>query len=276
MRSPAAPAPAPGGGPTAARLLLAGCPEGATEPVQLADKLERLGLVARGSERVANGLPDFISLGAHDFGLSAGAAAQAIAADVIGEATSRLGAVEAATAEQCALALALDHVPGTRTAAAQAMAAAAALIAGALGARAMFWSPAQLWSPTAMLGEAAVAMQRQGLPPVLHVVAFAVHRFAATLVIDTRGLAWFGGWELRLICPHHYNPAEGLRRAGRLAIAMMVEGPGGGLNSVSDMADGWASATVPGLLPGERLTIGALLSEGERTILPVTLTPGAR
>lgn len=134
---------------------------------------------------------------------------------------------------------------------------AVGLVAAAIGADSIGWLPANLWSSAPMFGEAIVATERQGLPPIMHLVAFA----AVNDVIETHGLAWFCGHELRLTAPSAYPEREALRRAARLAIdAFMHDGLAGPM-------------TVAGIDKGEQLVIGPRVDSGSAPIVPVELRP---
>lgn len=131
------------------------------------------------------------------------------------------------------------------------------LVAAAIEADSVGWLPANLWSSASMFGEAIVATERQGLPPIMHLVAFE----ATTTTIATRGLAWFCGHELRLTAPSGYPEREALRRAARLAIdAFMHDGLAGPM-------------TVAGIDKGEQLVIGPRVDNGSAPIVPVELRP---
>lgn len=134
---------------------------------------------------------------------------------------------------------------------------AAGLVSSALDANSVGWTAANLWSSAALFGEAVVAVERQGLPPIMHLVAFA----AAAGVIETHGLAWFCGHELRLTAPSGYPEREALRRAARLAIDAF-------------MHDGLAGAvTVAGIDKGEQLVIGQCVDNEPVPVVPIELRP---
>ena len=134
---------------------------------------------------------------------------------------------------------------------------AVGLVAAAIGADSIGWLPANLWSSASLFGEAVVATERQGLPPIMHLVAFE----ASDAVIETHGLAWFCGHELRLTAPSAYPEREALRRAARLAIdAFMHDGLAGPM-------------TVAGIDKGEQLVIGPRVDNGSVSYVPVELRP---
>jgi hypothetical protein len=128
-----------------------------------------------------------------------------------------------------------------RLSAAQHLCIAALAIGSAVGAGRLYWSPAQLWSPFSALKDAVVALQDQGLPPILHLVAM-VSRAEGRL--STNGLSLFSGVEIILEYPPHMPSADAVRRLARLAIHAMVVGP---------MQSG---AAIAGLEPGEALLFG--------------------
>ena len=146
----------------------------------------------------------------------------------------------------------------------QRLCAVAALLAGLVGADVLYWSPAALWSSTAMLGEAVKAMERQGLPPVLHLVAFRASVTDGDLRLTSRGLAWFAGHEIRLSTPSSLSVTQALRRAARLAVDAMLhnglEGP----------------MIVDGLEAGEKLAVGPLQDGDGTPFVSVDLRPATR
>jgi hypothetical protein len=143
-------------------------------------------------------------------------------------------------------------------AAVQQLCVAAVALGSALGATRLFWPPAQLWSPFAALTDAVAALQDQGLPPVLHLVAM---RRAGAARMQTGGLAHFCGVELAIDHPAEMTEADAVRRLARLAIHAMIVGP---------MLPG---ASVAGLAPGETLVVGRT-EAGTPPILPVHARPG--
>lgn len=138
----------------------------------------------------------------------------------------------------------------------QRLCALAALIASTLPGAAIGWLPARLWSSPALFGAAVSATERQGLPPVMHLVGFDVSQ-GAQATITTDGLSWFCGHELRLTAPSPVSAREAIRRTARLAVDALVH-------------DGLAGPMiVDGIETGEKLVIGRL-ADG---IVPVTLRP---
>lgn len=134
---------------------------------------------------------------------------------------------------------------------------AVGLIAAAIESDSVGWLPAKLWSSAALFDEAVVATERQGLPPIMHLVAFE----AAATTITTHGLAWFCGHELRLTAPSGYPEREALRRAARLAIdALMHDGLAGPM-------------TVAGIDKGEVLAIGRRVDDRPGPTVPVEVRP---
>jgi hypothetical protein len=125
----------------------------------------------------------------------------------------------------------------------QQLFAAAALVSQILGMTRLFWPPAQLWSPTSALVEAIAPLERSGIPPVLHLIAFLEQPGIA--VIQSRGLAYFCGIELALAHDGVMPPSEVVRRLARLCIHAMVTGP---------MQPG---AVIAGMEPGETLSVGS-------------------
>nr|MCU0729425.1 hypothetical protein [Sphingopyxis sp.] len=111
---------------------------------------------------------------------------------------------------------------------AQSLCAIAALLTPLARVHALFWRPAALWTPASSLAEAAVAIDKQGLPPVLHVVSFTLDDMAPPDADDpqrsltSRGLGWFGVADMRLSYPAGQPFHWALRRATRLAIDAMV------------------------------------------------------
>ena len=149
--------------------------------------------------------------------------------------------------------------------AAQRLAALAAVVGAAFAASRMLWTPAQLWSPVAMLGDAVAALERQGLPPVLHLVAMRRLMTAEGPLssMQTRGLNWFCGSELRIDHPEAMSDADVVKRLARLCIHAMVAGP---------LEPG---AAVPGLDRGEMLIAGPWASDaGGGPVLPLRLRQG--
>lgn len=134
---------------------------------------------------------------------------------------------------------------------------AVGLVSSALDADTIGWLPANLWSSASMFGDAVAATERQGVPPIMHLVAFT----AADAVVATHGLGWFCGHELRLTAPSGYPEREALRRAARLAIdAFMHDGLAGPM-------------TVAGIDKGEVLMIGQRVDDPHVPYVPVELRP---
>lgn len=122
----------------------------------------------------------------------------------------------------------------------QRLCAAAAMIGSACGAGRLYWPPASLWSPLPALIDAVAASERQGLPPVMHLIAFANDDVA----IVTRGLTHFCDVEFQLRSDSPMAMPEMVRRLARLCIHAMLVGP-------TD-----AGAELPGLSPGETIRVG--------------------
>lgn len=138
----------------------------------------------------------------------------------------------------------------------QALCALTALVAATTTNAAIGWTPARLWSSPTLFSDAVIALERQGLPPVMHLVGFDTATAPATSV-TTDGLAWFCGHELRLTAPSGYPAREAIRRAARLAVDALVH-------------RGLAEAmTVDGIEQGETLVIGTMAGN----VVPVELRP---
>lgn len=128
---------------------------------------------------------------------------------------------------------------------------------------AFFWPPARLWSrfDRDFVAPTIAAMERQGLPPVMHLVAFSAMADDAGIAVFTRGLAFFAGAELRLSGPSLLSERDALRSAARLAIdAMLQRGSAGPM-------------IVDGLNKGERLRLGAPTVEDGDRVIPVEWIP---
>lgn len=158
----------------------------------------------------------------------------------------------------------VDGRPAARGRRVQRLCAVVALLAELVNADLVYWSPAALWSSAPMLAEAVKVMERQGLPPLLHLVAFRAAATTAELRLTSRGLDWFAGHEIRLITPSSLSATEALRRAARLAVDAMLhnglEGP----------------MTVDGIEAGEKLTIGPVQRCDGGSIVSVDLHPATR
>ncbi len=138
----------------------------------------------------------------------------------------------------------------------QRLSALIGLIASTVPGAAIGWLPARLWSSATLFANAVIASERQGLPPVMHLIGFDVAEGAETSVA-TDGLAWFCGHELRLTAPSRIPAREMIRRAARLAVdALVNHGLAGPM-------------TVDGIEQGERLIIGGQ-ADG---VVPVELRP---
>ncbi len=159
------------------------------------------------------------------------------------------------------LALRLMHAssdPATRLLQVQRLCVAAAMIGEACGAVRLYWPAAALWSPVAALANAVAALEREGLPPILHLVAFT----SGVDVVQTRGLAHFCNVELQLQAPSNLPLTEAVRRLARLAIHAMIVGP---------LEPG---AAIAGLERHERLIVGAALKDSDPPVLPVRMLVG--
>lgn len=124
---------------------------------------------------------------------------------------------------------------------------------------AFFWPPAQLWSrfDRDFVAPTMAAIDGQGMPPVMHLVAFNMSGDAGAVTVTTRGLAFFAGAELRLSGPSPLSARDALRTAARLAVdGMLQRGPAGPM-------------IVDGLNMGERLRLGAPIVEDGNRVIPV-------
>lgn len=183
-------------------------------------------------------------------------------------------ACPAAAAAADAPLFALERVPDcssgewlTLSASGRRLEAALAIVRHAASAGAeqaeFFWPPAQLWSrfDKDFVAPTIKAMDRQGMPPVMHLVAFITSIDADAITVVTRGLAFFAGAELRLSGPSSLSERDVLRTAARLAMdAMLQRGPAGPM-------------IVDGLNKGERLRLGAPIVEDSGRVIPVEWIP---
>jgi hypothetical protein len=237
---------APHPGARADCLFLAGGREG----IDLADLLDRLGL----SPNVATPVADArlsISLLDSRMALYDGAAALDLLtahidgpAATIGDAPSHLpeaGSLIAIELEASSFPSQAAHF-----AAVQQLCVAAVALGSAIGATRLFWPPAQLWSPFSALVDAVAALEDQGLPPVLHLVAMQQRQteHGATRIIS-RGLAHFCGVEIALEYGPTFSGIDAVQRLARLVIHAMIAGP---LH---------VGAVVAGIERGERLLVMA-------------------
>lgn len=175
-----------------------------------------------------------VRLGSTVAALTTGGQAAALLADALDGAEPAWSGVDGADANAGGAVLALtlqSHGGNDRTAAAQQLCAMAAMLAARLDLRALYWSPAALWTSPADLAAAVIAMEKAGVPPVLHIIAFvdggdaAVDGPAEVGSLCTRGLAWFAGQELEISGPDDMTREELMRRAARIAVHAMVHGP---------------------------------------------------
>lgn len=111
---------------------------------------------------------------------------------------------------------------GNRVSACRELFKLAVLLIDLTGADQLYWSPAGLWSSAAAFREAVAEMLASGMPPVLHLVAFAPSGCNGAL--RSQGLAFFAGQEMEVRCDGGLAPREVLRRLARLAIDIMVNG----------------------------------------------------
>ncbi|MFM6854116.1 MAG: hypothetical protein ACKOUM_08555, partial [Sphingopyxis sp.] len=208
----------------------------ASTPAALADLLRRSGLADAGDDGAPAMPPRRLRLGDTSipiaWGDDAAALLRASGAEMAGNAPEM--------AQNMVLALSIDLPPAQRCVGAQRLCAAAAMLVSALPVEHLYWSPAQLWSAAAPFQNAVVAQDAHGVPPVLHLVQF--YQDGPSL-LATMGLRWFNGQELRVQGPGGMAGAELMRRAARLAIAGMVNGPYAVIE------------TVPGLDGGEDIRL---------------------
>lgn len=200
----------------------------------IAPVAEQLGLLGDAFRLRADSGHLPVRLGGTVAALTAGGEAAALLAEALDGAEPAWSGVDAAdtNAHGAVLALTLqNHAADDRTAAAQQLCAMAAMLAARIDLCALYWSPAALWSSPTDLAAAVIAVERSGVPPVLHIIAFidggegAVDGAVAPGSLSTRGLAWFAGQELQLAGPRDMTRAELMRRAARIAVHAMVHGP---------------------------------------------------
>lgn len=146
-----------------------------------------------------------------------------------------------------------------RPRAVQAIAHVASLIASVVDAQAIFWPPANLWSNVSELPHAVAAMERSGMPPILHFVQFSAPKPGEMV---TEGLAWLAGHELAATMPADMTAAEGVRRLARFSIDLMLNGPMAG------------DVVIAGLARGERIHIRLPHAAGEPIRLALTTSGG--
>lgn len=229
------------------------CPAVAGEDEPFAEMFQRLGLRQAGHEALA-------------FGGTAIEWVEGDAARAAAELGSRAGhrsiGVDATADSDDGrwVALRASDGSGAPVQATQRLCAAVGMVAAATAATRLYWAPARLWSSVAMFSAAVIASERQGLPPVMHLVGFDVAEDGATS-IGSDGLAWFCGHELRLTAPSGYPVAQALRRAARLAVDAMVH-----RGLVGPM-------TVTGIERGEELIVGPPSDAHDVPVVPVELRP---
>jgi hypothetical protein len=156
------------------------------------------------------------------------------------------------------LALRVEGAPGDRRQRLQQVqhqCVVAAMIGEVFAAQRLYWPPAALWSPMGALVDAITALESEGLPPILHLVAFT----SSADAVRTRGLAHFCGIELQLQTPRDFPATEAVRRLARLAVHAMIVGP---------LEPG---AAIAGLARGEQLIIGMALDGIRPPVVPVHL-----
>lgn len=215
------------------------------DPARLCSILERLGFLDDELVAEAAGLPACVTLAETAVSVDAGAHVAAMLGEELARgAASTIGlAAVPLWSDHGVIAISFDDSQGSgRAVAAHTIAFVASSIAAMSDGMAIFWPPARLWSTSADLAGAVIAMQANALPPVLHFVAFDQRVEQDAWSIATRGLGWFVGHELTVISQRDLGDmTELMRRAGRLSIDAMVNGP---------YAPG---SVVDGLQPGERI-----------------------
>lgn len=219
--------------------------------------LSQYGLLGDGDDGIAQTFP----INAQHWGTSIGVTGGPVAAQMLREqantgAVSLAGLDIAPDIRRChVVALSLQRLPAaTRAQAVQRLAFMAATLCEAVQASAMFWPPARLWSNPNELAVAVIAMEQQGLPPLMHFVAFselaADNLDAGDHGVGTNGLAWIAGHEIEVMAPLTLSRPEIIRRCARLAVDAMVNGAYSG------------PMEVAGLSPGEALSIAAVDESG--------------
>lgn len=227
------------------------------QEMRVADKswlghiVSQCGFLSDSDDGIAHDFP----INAQHWGVPIDISGEPVAAQMLREQVEQ-GAVSLAgldivpDARRChVVALSLQRSPAvTRAQAVQRLAFLAAALVGPLGASTMFWPPAQLWSNANELADAVIMMEAQGLPPLLHFVAFntAPTPSDGEHGIITRGLMWVVGHEIEVSAPLSFSRPELLRRAARLGVDVMANG------AYSH------AVTVPGLTKGEKIFIAAV------------------
>lgn len=117
------------------------------------------------------------------------------------------------------------------------LSALAGMIASPIDGCLIGWLPARLWSPAGLFCDAVEAVERQGLPPVMHLIGFDC-RAGDEILVSSDGLAWFCDQELRLTAPSACGARQALRHAARLAVDAMVHGGIDGPMTVAGISDG--------------------------------------
>ncbi|MEQ1688897.1 MAG: hypothetical protein ABL874_10020 [Sphingopyxis sp.] len=242
------------------------------DPLWLGDILSRCGFLGDGDSGCGHDFPIKARYWATSIDVTAGfePAAQLAEERCIAPAMIGLDILPEA-AHSHVLALTLPRPPvATRPQAVQHLAAMAAALSEPLRTSSLFWPPAVLWSNAAELTHAVITMERHGLPPVLHFVAFvergAKQDEASCAAPDTsqdmctRGLEWMVGHEVLLSGPLTMPRSEMLRCAARLAVDAMVHGA-------------YSSPTrVAGLTKGEVIDIAPVDSSGAVRIVRAKVT----
>jgi hypothetical protein len=102
---------------------------------------------------------------------------------------------------------------------AQRLCSLSALLAARLPVTRLCWLPNQLWTDSRPLADAVIAVERQGLPPVMHLIGFLP---GADGSVTTRGLDWFGLQDMRISAPTGLPVADLVRRLARLAAEQLA------------------------------------------------------
>ncbi len=143
----------------------------------------------------------------------------------------------------------------------QRLCSVAALIGQMVEARSLEWLPIGHRSDFAPFGAAVVALERQGVPPVLHLLAFDAGAGEGRRQVTTRGLGWFDLPELCLDGPASMSAGQLVRRAARLAIDQLVARSAVG------------AGRYPGIEPGERIIVGPPPMAGSDRPISVRIEP---
>lgn len=211
-------------------MLLAadGVPEGRSASVMIVSLLRQLGLLADPTDMAATdeavGHPVALLFGATAITLTIGERSSAVMTGDIGDPVLSpiWQGVPASSVNAVAMWLRLDIAitrDDDRTLLAQRLCALSALLAARLPVTSLCWLPNQLWSDARLLADAVIAVERQGLPPVMHLVGFIP---ATDGSVATRGLDWFGLQDMRISAPGGMAAADLVRCLARLAAEQLA------------------------------------------------------